>query len=287
MVVDMLRNDLGRIAVPGSVDGALAVPPRAHPTLWQMSSTVRATTPETVGLPDIFRALFPCASVTGAPKVAAMSVISRPRGIASWRVLRSGRTRLPSHPRHRRAHPPALPWGSGQRCRPIRSRPQAMARAGASPGIRRPLASGRRCSSRLGRWMAPSVAALGGRRADRDHGLRSGRWIRGGHSPPGTITGPAQRLGAVLRTSACRHDIAELLDEAIEGLGTPTRVRLVLRAGGAIELETSLLDERLRPRCCLLCVDPEPVDSSEVTLFHKTTDRARYDDRARRHPKVG
>ena len=85
MVVDMLRNDLGRIAVPGSVDVPSLCNLERHPAVWQMSSTVRATTPKSVGLPEIFGALFPCASVTGAPKISAMSVISdleeSPRGV--------------------------------------------------------------------------------------------------------------------------------------------------------------------------------------------------------------
>ena len=85
MVVDLLRNDLGRIAVPGSV----AVPSlwqlEQHPALWQLTSTVTATARDGVGLAEIFGALFPCASVTGAPKVSAITVIAdieaSPRGV--------------------------------------------------------------------------------------------------------------------------------------------------------------------------------------------------------------
>ena len=85
MVVDLLRNDLGRLAVPGSITVPALCEIERHPTVWQMSSTVRATTPPRVGLPEIFGALFPCASVTGAPKVSTMSVIAdietSPRGV--------------------------------------------------------------------------------------------------------------------------------------------------------------------------------------------------------------
>jgi para-aminobenzoate synthetase/4-amino-4-deoxychorismate lyase len=84
MIVDLLRNDLGRVAEPGTVDvPALCVPER-HPTLWQMTSTVRATARAGTSLADLFAALFPCGSVTGAPKVAAMRAIAAlersPRG---------------------------------------------------------------------------------------------------------------------------------------------------------------------------------------------------------------
>jgi para-aminobenzoate synthetase/4-amino-4-deoxychorismate lyase len=77
-----------------------------------------------------------------------------------------------------------------------------------------------------------------------------------------------------------------LLDDAIEGLETPSRIRLLLRRGGTIELETSSLTVPAPTSVLSLCVDLEPVDSSEPTLFHKTTDRARYEERTRRHPAV-
>lgn len=83
MITDMVRNDLGKIAETGSVDvsGLFAV--EAYPTVWQMTSTVHAKTQ--ASLVDIFRTLFPAASITGAPKRAAMGQIAQlektPRGI--------------------------------------------------------------------------------------------------------------------------------------------------------------------------------------------------------------
>ncbi len=85
MITDLLRNDLGRVAVPGTVDvPALCVPER-YPTVWQLTSTVTAEVPPGAGLADLFGALFPCGSVTGAPKVSTMALIGRlephPRGL--------------------------------------------------------------------------------------------------------------------------------------------------------------------------------------------------------------
>jgi para-aminobenzoate synthetase / 4-amino-4-deoxychorismate lyase len=83
MIVDMVRNDVGRIAVPGSVrvDRLFAV--ERYPTVLQMTSTVSARVK--VSIIEAFRALFPCASITGAPKVKTMEIIrqleSEPRGI--------------------------------------------------------------------------------------------------------------------------------------------------------------------------------------------------------------
>ncbi len=74
MIVDMIRNDLGRIAKTGSVHVPELFATEKYPTLWQMTSTVQAKTD--VSLTKIFSALFPCASITGAPKVSTMLIIS-------------------------------------------------------------------------------------------------------------------------------------------------------------------------------------------------------------------
>ncbi len=74
MIVDMIRNDLGRIAEVGSVKVSELFKIEKYPTLFQMTSTVEAKTKASVT--DIFSALFPCASITGAPKVSTMNIIS-------------------------------------------------------------------------------------------------------------------------------------------------------------------------------------------------------------------
>jgi anthranilate/para-aminobenzoate synthase component I len=84
MIVDLIRNDLSRIAEPGSV----AVPDlfkiETYPTLHTMVSTVTARKRAGIGAGDILRALFPCGSITGAPKIRAMEILreleSSPRG---------------------------------------------------------------------------------------------------------------------------------------------------------------------------------------------------------------
>jgi para-aminobenzoate synthetase/4-amino-4-deoxychorismate lyase len=73
MIVDMIRNDLGRIAKIGSVCVPELFTVEKYPTLWQMTSTVQAKT--NASLTRIFTALFPCASITGAPKVSTMRII--------------------------------------------------------------------------------------------------------------------------------------------------------------------------------------------------------------------
>jgi para-aminobenzoate synthetase/4-amino-4-deoxychorismate lyase len=85
MIVDMIRNDLGRIAVPGTVTVPRLFHIERFETLLQMTSTVRANLAAGTSWHEIMRALYPCASVTGTPKIRTMELIAElerePRGI--------------------------------------------------------------------------------------------------------------------------------------------------------------------------------------------------------------
>jgi para-aminobenzoate synthetase / 4-amino-4-deoxychorismate lyase len=74
MIVDMIRNDMGRIAQLGTVQVPRLFDIEQYPTLWQMTSPVQCRT--TAALPDLMQALFPCASITGAPKSSTMGIIA-------------------------------------------------------------------------------------------------------------------------------------------------------------------------------------------------------------------
>jgi para-aminobenzoate synthetase / 4-amino-4-deoxychorismate lyase len=92
MIVDLLRNDLSRVAVPGSVKTPALFHVETYPTVHQMTSTVTATLRDGLDAVDVLRALFPCGSITGAPKIRAMEVISDiepdPRGIYTGTIGR-------------------------------------------------------------------------------------------------------------------------------------------------------------------------------------------------------
>jgi len=83
MIVDMIRNDMGRISRVGTVQVVRLFDVERYPTLWQMTSTVRSSTDASIT--EILTSLFPCASITGAPKVSTMDIIagleSTPRGV--------------------------------------------------------------------------------------------------------------------------------------------------------------------------------------------------------------
>lgn len=84
MIVDLLRNDLGKIAQPGTVQVTHLLDVEAYPSVWTMTSTIQAQSPNT-NLATLLSALFPCGSITGTPKVAAMQCIhkleQRERGV--------------------------------------------------------------------------------------------------------------------------------------------------------------------------------------------------------------
>ena len=75
MIVDLLRNDLGKVSVPGGVHVASLFDLEQFETVWQMTSTVEATLKEGTSLAELMGALFPCGSVTGAPKIRTMQII--------------------------------------------------------------------------------------------------------------------------------------------------------------------------------------------------------------------
>jgi para-aminobenzoate synthetase / 4-amino-4-deoxychorismate lyase len=76
MIVDLLRNDLGMIAKSGSVNVEKIFEIEKYPTVHQMTSTISAQVSETTNIVDIFKALFPCGSITGAPKISTMNIIA-------------------------------------------------------------------------------------------------------------------------------------------------------------------------------------------------------------------
>lgn len=90
MIVDLLRNDLGRLCEFGSIRVDDLFSTERYRTLWQMTSTVSGELRNDVSYQRIFRALFPCGSITGAPKVRAMQLIAnleeQPRGVTTGAI---------------------------------------------------------------------------------------------------------------------------------------------------------------------------------------------------------
>jgi len=85
MIVDLLRNDLARIAIPGSVATPALFTAETYPTFHALTSTVTARLRPSIGLRETIAALFPCGSIVGAPKIRAMEALAEleaePRGV--------------------------------------------------------------------------------------------------------------------------------------------------------------------------------------------------------------
>ncbi|HMS41869.1 MAG TPA: anthranilate synthase component I family protein [Pyrinomonadaceae bacterium] len=86
MIVDLLRNDIGRICKFGSVEVEKLCDLETHPTLFHLTSTINGNLQENIKFSDIIKAVFPCGSITGAPKISTMRIIDNletaPRGLS-------------------------------------------------------------------------------------------------------------------------------------------------------------------------------------------------------------
>ena len=269
MIVDLLRNDLGRVARFGSVQVERLFEVERLETVWQMTSTVAAETRPEVTLFDIFAAMFPCGSVTGAPKVRTMEIIesleTSPRGVYCGAI---GLLAPPGSGRPRAEFSVAIrtlvvdtstgeaEYGVGggvvYESTPAREYEEAMVKARV-----------------LARRRTP-VTLLETMRWEPGRGI----WLRDRHLS--RLRSSARYLGVTLQEVA----IAGLLD-GLSG-DEPLVVRLLVSEDGSASLEASPLVPG--PEVVGLAVDDRPIDRSDYLRYHKTTRRAVYEQAAARHP---
>lgn len=275
MIVDLLRNDLGRIAETGSVEVDSLFEAERYETVWQLTSTIGARLRPGIGLAGVFRALFPSGSVTGAPKVSSMRIIAgledSPRGVYTGAVGW------------------AAPHGSGD--------PSAMfnvairtvaldtetglAEYGTGGGITWDSSAAGEYDEALAKARVltlrrPSFDLLETIRYEPERGcLRLSEHLE-------RLAGSARYFGFRFDPDAA----SGALDKAVADLGGEVaRVRLTLTRYGDVAVSATRLppppDGPVR-----LAVDDEPVDPDDVMLFHKTTHRDAYLRRERRHPEA-
>ncbi|MEN3952389.1 aminodeoxychorismate synthase component I [Iodidimonas sp. SYSU 1G8] len=268
MIVDLERNDLSRMALPGSVSAEDLFHVDAYPTVLQMISTVRGAVPPATRSLDLLRSVFPCGSVTGAPKIRAMEIIAaleqRPRGVYTGAI----------------GH--ISPDGDAAFSVPIRTLvvdAGGTARMGIGSGVVADSdgpAEWDECLLKAAFLAAPQArpALIETLLWDRD----SGWWLLEDHL-------------ARLRESAA-YFVYPFDDSAVRGAlemasdsfptGHDQRVRLLLSPAGAVSVTATTLDVRAG-REALDSAPPSvawastAVRSSDPFLFHKTTRRALYD----------
>ena len=259
MIVDLLRNDLARVAATGSVRVPRLFDIEALPSAWQMTSTVQATTRPEVGLADVFRALFPCGSVTGAPKVAAMAAIAAledaPRGAycGAIGVIRPG--------------------GHASFSVGIRSVVVDERRGHAECGIGSGIVFDSTAEQEYAEWLVKRRFLL---RATADFRLLETLRLEDGAYR--LRERHLERLGASAGHFGFPCDparAAAALDALAARLPTEAwRVRLLLDRHGAVTTESYGLEAIPGPLRFALAA--APVDSSDEFLRHKTTQRAVY-----------
>ena len=279
MIVDLLRNDMGRLAQTGSVRVDRLLEVEAWPTVWQMTSTLTASARPDTTLGDVLTALFPCGSVTGAPKRRAMHHIAAledaPRGFycGALGVVRPGGHATFNVPiRTVCLHRP----GSGA------SDDGWHARYGVGSGLTvcaDPAAEWRELmtkSRHLHRIGAP-FDLLETLRLD--HGRY---WLLQHHLD--RLRESAAHFGHVFDPSAVDGALEAVRQAHPRGLW---RVRLLLDASGRAEAQTYAMTETPSP--VRVALAPSPLNTEEALqefIQHKTTRRAHYEALAPTDPAV-
>lgn len=278
MIVDMMRNDLGRIARPGSVETTRLFEVETYPTVLQMTSTVKAETNSS--LVEIMTALFPCASITGAPKVETMKIITeledRPRGIYTGAIGYLGPDRqalfnVAIRTMHVDRDARRAEYGTGGGI-VWDSRPETeYLEGGTKTLVLAPQSPDYSLLETL-RWQDGSFH-LERRHLDR-------------------LADSADFLGFPYDESALRAQLARLSQrlenkpaERPERSGKGIhRVRLLLSRDGAIHLEHQSIENE--PGIWTIALAAEPIDPDNRFLYHKTTAREVYDGFRQRAPKA-
>jgi para-aminobenzoate synthetase/4-amino-4-deoxychorismate lyase len=270
MIVDLLRNDLGRIAEVGSVDVPALFTAERYETVWQLTSDVTARPRPDTGLVDLFRALFPSGSVTGAPKDRSIELIrsleSRPRGVYCGAVG------------------VVAPPGEAFRARfnvAIRTvtvdRATGLAEFGTGGGI----TWGSDPAAEHAELLA-KAAILAEPYEEFDlletMAYRPGAGLHNSDRHLDRLADSAAYFGFCFDRAA----VVDALADAIGGAG-PSRVRLALHRDGSVDVVLVPLPAPPAGPVRLV-VDLEPVDDGQVWLRHKTTRRDVHTDRAARHP---
>jgi para-aminobenzoate synthetase/4-amino-4-deoxychorismate lyase len=273
MIVDLLRNDLGRVAEVGSVvvDELFAL--ERYPTVWQMTSQVSARVPAGTDLPDLFRALFPCGSVTGAPKRRTMQLIAAleptPRGVYCGAV---GLVAPPSAPFRARFNVAIRTV--------VVDRTTGQAVYGAGGGIT------------WGSEAARERAELHAKAAVLTHDVTEHRLLETLAFAPAeglrSIDGHLARMADSADWAGFAFDPVAALESvrrAVAGRTEPARVRVLLSRDGEVDVELEAMPPA-GARPVRLALDDDPVDATDPWLQHKSTRRDVYLTRALRHPEA-
>lgn len=270
MIVDLLRSDLGKIGRLGSVRVPSLLGVERYRTVHQLTSTITAELADATTLASIFRALFPCGSITGAPKISSMGIIRdlerSPRGVYCGAIgfVKPGG---------------AATFNVAIRTAVI-SRSTNTLTFGSGGGITWDSNAGdeyqeMRNKARVVTEKHPPFSLLETLLVDAD----------------GAYTLLRRHVNRLLQSAsyfaipvAERKVYSALNEIRSEQLGTPWRIRLLVSELGDITVERHPLATHVVP--IQFALADEPVSSTDVFLFHKTTRRDVYNKHRAAHPDV-
>jgi para-aminobenzoate synthetase/4-amino-4-deoxychorismate lyase len=272
MIVDLLRNDIGRIARWGSVQVEDLFALERYETLWQLTSTISGSPRPGTELVDVFGALFPSGSVTGAPKRRTMELIAAledaPRGVycgaigllappgSAFRARFSVAIRTAVVDRQDDSVVYGAGGGITWDSNPEAEYDELWAKTAILAGPTEECA----LIETMGFWPETGVRNLA------QHLER--------------LAGSAFYFGFPCDVGAVREAIARVTESS-----GPGRLRVRLGRDGVPDVEWAPLPEGSE-RPVRLAVDAAPIDPSSVWLFHKTTRRAAYEAAAARYPQA-
>jgi para-aminobenzoate synthetase/4-amino-4-deoxychorismate lyase len=274
MIVDLLRNDLGRVAEPGSVQVQDLFRVETYPTVIQLTSSIVARPRPGTGFCDVLRALFPCGSVTGAPKHRTMDIIAglerRPRGLycgaLGW------------------VDPPAPGAALGAFCLSVAIRTLVLDGPSPAPGAPRPARLGVGAGIVLDSEAASEfeeVAAKARFLTGLDPGfalfetmlVEPGTGVRHLEAHLARLEGSAREFGFPCDAGLLR----ERIHACAGSVPAEARLRLTLGKTGAMDLSLNALEPLPSGGPVSIGVHREPLRGDRFLAGHKTTWRPRYD----------
>lgn len=276
MIVDLLRNDLGRIAATGSVQVPSLFDVNRFSSVLQMTSTIEARLAPETDLADIFSALFPCGSITGAPKRRTMQIIdeleTEPRGIYTGAIgwFDPGEPRSKSTPAFCLSVPirtlrlqPGLDVGTGSPRRGVMGVGAGIVHDSVAPDEFAEC----QLKSRFLTGLWPQFELIETMYASRENGCRYlDRHLQ-------RMRSSARYFGFHWDEQNLRTTLKSFCDNLPEQ--SPFRLRLALSADGTISLQHGPLHPLRGQQFVLLA--QTTTQSNQLFLRHKTSLRAQYD----------
>jgi para-aminobenzoate synthetase/4-amino-4-deoxychorismate lyase len=262
MIVDLLRNDLSRVSRPGTVKVPSLFEVETYPTVHQMTSTVLAELEEGRDAIDLLEAIFPCGSITGAPKIRAMEIIHgeerRSRGIYTGSIGCLS------------------PDGSASFNVAIRTLAIRAGESRAAMGLGSGIVADSRAADEWRECLAKGAFVT-----DPDRSFDLIETMRfDPHEGISEIERHLQRMKASADTFGFpfdRHGARNELQAATFHLRQARKVRLLLSRSGALSIEVRALPDD-PARTAEVALAPMPVSPEDFRLRHKTSDRGFYDE---------